>query len=136
MKDIGQLEQLIMLFGNGSQSSFANTIGIKQSTIATWLSRKNFAPERIKAALPQVDGNWLLTGEGNILLTDDDNGNNKTILSTQQNTNHGTQIIGENIENHTFNTEILKQQIASLQALLSEKERLINVLLNSQRRGQ
>lgn len=55
----------------------------------------------------------------------------KAVLTTRQNTNNGTQIIGENVENRNSDTEMLKQRIKDLQALLDEKERLIRVLLSS-----
>lgn len=128
MKDNGQLEQLIITFAKGNQSQFAKAMNTSQGTIGTWIARKIYAPERIKRAFPQVDGNWLLTGEGNMLLPD--SGNTKAVLATNQNTNHGTQIIGENVENRNCDTEMLKQRIKDLQALLDEKERLIKVLLS------
>lgn len=55
----------------------------------------------------------------------------KAVLTTRQNTNNGTQIIGESVENRNSETDMLKQRIADLQALLNEKERLIKVLLSS-----
>ena len=122
------LNTLILHFANGNQSRFARILGLSPSTVATWIARKIYAPERIKRAFPQVDGNWLLTGEGNMLLPD--SGNTKAVLATNQNTNHGTQIIGENVENRNCDTEMLKQRIKDLQALLDEKERLIKVLLS------
>lgn len=136
MKDLGQLEQLINEFGGGNQSSFARVSGILQSTINTWMARKNFAPERIKHALPQIDGNWLLTGEGEMLLPED--GSSSVHVSGHHNTaqvnssgslevsNYGTSDTSETEKD----VQLLKQEISSLNALLAEKERLINVLLD------
>lgn len=59
----------------------------------------------------------------------------KAVLTTRQNTNNGTQIIGESVENHNSETDMLKQRIADLQALLNEKERLIKVLLGNNKGG-
>ena len=135
MKDCGQLEHLINVFGNGSQIEFAKLSGLTQSTLATWKNRQTIAPERIKAAFPQVDGNWLLTGKGQMLLPNEDkssvqvNGHNNTtqITSSGNINNHKTP---ENESNSDINEiKLLRQEIASLRALLNEKERLINVLL-------
>lgn len=59
----------------------------------------------------------------------------KAVLTTHQNTNNGTQIIGESVENRNTETYMLKQRIADLQALLNEKERLIKVLLDNNKGG-
>lgn len=126
-KDI--VEQLLKHFAYGNQSQFARLLGCQQGVVAGWIRRNSIDPERIKRAFPQVDGNWLLTGEGNMLLEDEDI--TKAVLTTRQNTNNGTQIIGENVENRNSDTEMLKQRIKDLQALLDEKERLIRVLLSS-----
>ena len=136
MKDCGQLEQLIIVFAKGNQSSFARVSGIKASTIATWLARKNFDPERIKRALPQIDSNWLLTGEGEMLLPED--GGNTVHVSGHHNTaqvnssgilevsNYGSSEPPE----EDINLQMLKQEVSLLHALLAEKERLIKVLLD------
>lgn len=59
----------------------------------------------------------------------------KAVLTTHRNTNNGTQIIGESVENRNTETDMLKQCIADLQALLNEKERLIKVLLSNNKGG-
>ena len=136
MKNLGQLEQLIDAFRKGNQSSFAKTSGIKTSTIATWLARSNFDPERIKRALPQIDGNWLLTGEGDMLLPEE--GSSSVHVSGHHNTAQVNSSGSLEVSNYgaSDNSEaekdmqFLKQEISSLNALLAEKERLISVLLD------
>lgn len=135
MKDYGQLEQLINAFGNGSQIEFAKMSGLTQSTLATWKNRQTIAPERIKAAFPQVDGNWLLTGKGQMLLPEEGknsvqvNGhNNPTQITSSGNINNHKTIENEE-KKDVSEIQLLKQEIASLRALLNEKERLINVLM-------
>lgn len=136
MKDCGQLEQLIIAFAKGNQSLFAKQMGASQGTIGTWLARKIFDPERIKRAFPQVNGNWLLTGEGEMLLPEE--GSSSVHVSGHHNTaqvnssgslevsNYGASDTSETEKN----VQLLKQEISSLNALLAEKERLINVLLD------
>ena len=135
MKDCGQLEQLIIVFAKGNQSSFAKQMGASQGTIGTWLARKIFDPERIKRAFPQVDGNWLLTGEGEMLLPEE--GSSSVHVSGHHNTaqvnssgslevsNYGASELSEGNQN----LQLLKQENTALHALLVEKERLIKVLL-------
>lgn len=129
------LEQLIIHFAKGNQSLFARLLGLSQSTVGTWSVRKTFNAEQIKAVFPQVDGNWLLTGEGEMLLPDDQG-------TIQVGDHHNTTQINStgNIETtkssdnevitlqHTI--ELLQKDNAALHALLDEKERLIKVLLD------
>lgn len=129
------LEQLIIHFAKGNQSLFARLLGLSQSTVGTWSVRKTFNAEQIKAVFPQVDGNWLLTGEGEMLLPDDQG-------TIQVGGHHNTTQINStgNIETtqgrdneaitlqHTI--ELLQKDNDALHALLDEKERLIKVLLD------
>lgn len=131
----GILEQLIIHFAKGNQSLFARLLGLSQSTVGTWSVRKTFNAEQIKAVFPQVDGNWLLTGEGEMLLPDDQG----TIQvgghhNTTQINSTGNIETAQNSDNevitlqHTI--ELLQKDNAALHALLDEKERLIKVLLD------
>lgn len=135
MKDVGQLEQLIIAFAKGNQSKFAKAMNTSQGTIGTWISRKTFDPERIKRAFPQVDGNWLLTGEGEMLLPDDQGTiqvgghHNTTQINSTGNIETAQSIDNEVITlQHTI--ELLQKDNDALHALLDEKERLIKVLLD------
>lgn len=130
-----QLELLIKEFANGNQSQFGKCIGASQGTIGTWISRGNMNERRIKAAFPQVDGNWLLTGEGQMLLPNEDkssvqvNGhNNTTQITSSGNINNHKSLENESISD-TNEIKLLRQELTSLRTLLDEKERLINVLM-------
>lgn len=129
------LEQLIIHFAKGNQSLFARLLGLSQSTVGTWSVRKTFNAEQIKAVFPQVDGNWLLTGEGEMLLPDDQGTiqvgghHNTTQINSTGNIETAQGSDNEAISlQHTI--ELLQKDNAALHALLDEKERLIKVLLD------
>lgn len=129
------LEQLIIHFAKGNQSFFARLLGLSQSTVGTWSVRKTFNAEQIKAVFPQVDGNWLLTGEGEMLLPDDQGTiqvgghHNTTQINSTGNIETAKSSDNEVITlQHTI--ELLQKDNAALHALLDEKERLIKVLLD------
>lgn len=129
------LEQLIIHFAKGNQSLFARLLGLSQSTVGTWSVRKTFNAEQIKAVFPQVDGNWLLTGQGEMLLPDDQGTiqvgghHNTTQINSTGNMETAQSIDNEAITlQHTI--ELLQKDNDALHALLDEKERLIKVLLN------
>ena len=131
----GILEQLIIHFAKGNQSLFARLLGLSQSTVGTWSVRKTFNAEQIKAVFPQVDGNWLLTGEGEMLLPDDQGTirvgghHNTTQINSTGNIETAQSSDNEVITlQHTI--ELLQKDNAALHALLDEKERLIKVLLD------
>lgn len=129
------LEQLIIHFAKGNQSLFARLLGLSQSTVGTWSVRKTFNAEQIKAVFPQVDGNWLLTGEGEMLLPDDQGTiqvgghHNTTQINSTGNIETAQSSDNEVIKlQHAI--ELLQKDNAALHALLDEKERLIKVLLD------
>nr|DAU78162.1 MAG TPA: CI repressor [Caudoviricetes sp.] len=129
------LNTLILHFARGNQSQFARTLNLSPSTVATWVSRKTFNAEQIKAVFPQVDGNWLLTGEGEMLLPDDQGTiqvgghHNTTQINSTGNIETAQSIDNEAITlQHTI--ELLQKDNDALHALLDEKERLIKVLLD------
>ncbi len=131
----GILEQLIIHFSKGNQSLFARLLGLSQSTVGTWSVRKTFNAEQIKAVFPQVDGNWLLTGEGEMLLPDDQGTiqagghHNTTQINSTGNIETAQSSDNEVITlQHTI--ELLQKDNDALHALLDEKERLIKVLLD------
>lgn len=61
------LEQLINHFTNGNKSKFANLLGIKPQTINTWIARNGFDADLIYSKCEYVSGDWLLSGDGEML---------------------------------------------------------------------
>lgn len=131
----GILEQLIIHFAKGNQSLFARLLGLSQSTVGTWSVRKTFNAEQIKAVFPQVDGNWLLTGEGEMLLPDDQGtiqvgGHHNTTQKNSTGNIETAQSIDNEVITLQHTIELLQKDNDALHALLDEKERLIKVLLD------
>ena len=129
------LEQLIIHFAKGNQSLFARLLGLRQSTVGTWSVRKTFNAEQIKAVFPQVDGNWLLTGEGEMLLPDDQGtiqvgGHHNTTQINSTGNIETAQSSDNEVITLQHAIELLQKDNAALHALLDEKERLIKVLLD------
>ena len=64
------LEQLINYYTDGNKSKFANMLDVKPQTINTWLTRKTFDAELIYSKCDSVSGDWLLSGDGDMIKTD------------------------------------------------------------------
>ena len=114
---------------------FARLLGLSQSTVGTWSVRKTFNAEQIKAVFPQVDGNWLLTGEGEMLLPDDQGtiqvgGHHNTTQINSTGNIETAQSSDNEVITLQHAIELLQKDNAALHALLDEKERLIKVLLD------
>lgn len=52
-----------------TDSEFAKFLGLKQNTISSWKSRNSLDYDLIISKCDQINANWLLTGEGEMLLT-------------------------------------------------------------------
>jgi hypothetical protein len=46
---------------------FADFLGIPQATLANWHRRNTFDIDIVYGKCPEIDANWLLTGEGEML---------------------------------------------------------------------
>ena len=120
------LNTLILHFARGNQSRFARTLNLSPSTVATWVSRKTFDAIRIKAVFPQVDGNWLLTGEGEMLLPDDQGtiqvgGHHNTTQINSTGNIETAQSSDNEVITLQHAIELLQKDNAALHALLDEK---------------
>lgn len=60
------LNELKKHYGFNSDSEFASFLGIKPQTLSSWHSRNTFDIELLYAKCVNVDGNFLLTGRGEI----------------------------------------------------------------------
>ena len=65
------LEQLIEYYDNGNKSQYARRLGITPQGISTWIARNTFDSELIFAKCERINAEWLLTGEGPMLRSDE-----------------------------------------------------------------
>lgn len=61
------LNELKAYYGFGSDSDFADFLGISRQTLSSWHARNTFNIDLLYAKCVNVDGNFLLTGKGNIV---------------------------------------------------------------------
>lgn len=134
------LEQLVNHYSDGNKSMFARLLGVKPQTINTWLNRGSFDGELIYSKCYKVNGDWLLSGEGDMLKSNESKdsvkiGDGSTAAVNVSGTIHG----GQNVTTYPADQEIKNLRalldekeriIAEKDALLAEKERTIQILLN------
>lgn len=68
-----RLESMIDHYCAGKPTAFAKYLGVAPSTISSWLSRDTLDYDLIFAKCVEISPNWLLSGVGAMLKTDDAN---------------------------------------------------------------
>ena len=68
MEKKDMLLALIEHYSNGNKTQFAKILGISPQGLNTWISRNTFDAECIYSKCLNVSANWLLTGEGSMLV--------------------------------------------------------------------
>ena len=61
------INQIKLHLGIKTDSEFAEFLGVKQPTISTWRKRNTIDYDLIITKCNDIDANWLLTGEGEML---------------------------------------------------------------------
>lgn len=70
METMTKSEQLLALiehYSGGNKAKFAAKMGLKPSSIASWITRNTFDVDIIYAKCEHISAHWLLTGEGDML---------------------------------------------------------------------
>lgn len=62
-----RLNLLISHYSDGNKAQFAKMLGIRPQTINSWMLRNTYDAELIYAKCEGVSGDWLLSGEGEML---------------------------------------------------------------------
>ena len=105
MRKTDILESLINFYTDGNKARFAAKIGVKPQTINTWLVRDTFDVDAIYSNCEGVSGDFLLSGEGNILKTDRTDG-----ISSEE-------------------VERMKKEITELRAMLNKDSKTTEIAL-------
>ena len=88
-----RLEAIIAHYGDGKPSQFAKSLGVAPSTISSWLSRDTFDYELLFAKCENINSAWLLTGEGDMLLSS--SGDNQGSTKDEPRTNLPTTCLAQ-----------------------------------------
>ena len=62
-----RLEEIIRYYSDGKPTAFAKFLGVAPSTVSTWLSRDTFDYDLLFAKCEEINAEWLLSGEGEML---------------------------------------------------------------------
>lgn len=65
-----RLNALIAHFAEGNKSRFASKLGVSPQAISTWEKRNTFDAELIFTKCENINGTWLLSGLGEMLLNE------------------------------------------------------------------
>ena len=74
------IREIKLYLGVKNDTELADFLGIKQNTLSTWKSRNTMDYDLVISKCDFIDANWLLTGEGEMLKSD----NNTPIVAEPQ----------------------------------------------------
>ncbi len=119
-----RMELLVNERFGGNKSAFAKAIAVEPTTLSSYLGTKRRSKPSVDMVAKiimalNVDARWLLLGEKEAVVQV--NGGANQINGTGAHDN--THVV-------TADNAVLEERIKSLEALLQEKERLIQVLIN------
>ena len=128
-----RMEMLVNERFNGNKAAFAKAIAVEPTTMSSYLGNKRRSKPSVDMVTKivvslNVDARWLLTGE------EDEKHNNVSVGDNSD----GNVAIGShnsvgNVTTNAGDTAVLEERIKSLEALLAEKERLIQVLMEGRK---
>ena len=117
MDKTSMLEAIISYYTEGNKAKFACLLGVSPQTISAWGTRNTFDSELIYTKCIGISADWLLTGEGSMLRSD------QTQSSSSQNievvSNSGTPSI-----NDSFIYKMYKEKDEENRVLIRENGRL------------
>ena len=132
-----RLEALIDHYSNGNKSDFARMLGIKPQTINSWMSRDSYDIDLIYSICENLSADWLLTGEGKMLL---DESTNKV---TQHVTGSNNTFAGRDLTTSTADLPELiamtnqhQSTISDLVSTISKQQTTISELVHTVSRQQ
>lgn len=128
-----RMEMLVNERFNGNKAAFAKTIGLPPTGLSNYLGNKRRSKPSVDMVTKivvslNVDARWLLTGE-----EDDKRSNVSVGDNSDGNVAIGSHNSVGNVTTNAGDTAVLEERIKSLEALLAEKERLIQVLMEGRK---
>lgn len=121
------LQSLIDYYSDGVKSRFASKLNIKPQTINSWLKRDTFDPELIYSNCENISAAWLLSGDGDMLVSDLSNYSVAVIDSSVSGNSVVANKVNSLAQEPSSELPILRERVAALERLLAEKERLIQL---------
>ena len=113
------LKKLIFEIGDSKKITFAAELGTSHQNLSRWCTNANFGVksiERLKSLYPNVDLNWLFTGNGEMFITEQ---------HTKECENHYQVSHMKKIESQLIRqTEMIKEMNDTLESLKSQIEML------------
>lgn len=109
-----------------SQADFAEIVGISKTQFSEMVTGKRKISERtihkIVSSLPEINENWLLTGEGNMLKDEASSSNYSPAIAE----NHSTAVSGyKNVVNSDPTIMMLLEEIAAQRKLTENSQKAL-----------
>lgn len=127
-----RLECICSSLFNGNKSAMAKAIGLQPTGLSNYLGNKRRSKPNVDmiANLVQfcrIDAFWLLTGEGEMLSTDNSQRSVAVVSSTISENSVVANKVNSLAQEPSSELPILRERVAALERLLAEKERLIQL---------
>lgn len=74
-----QVNALISYFSNGNKTAFASKLGLRPQSINNWIARNTFDADLIFSKCDGISAEWLLTGEGDMLVSESEDKNKNSV---------------------------------------------------------
>lgn len=116
------LNEIMKFYGFDSRKQFADKIGISPQNAYTWFKRGIFDAEAIFASCPEISGDWLLSGEGEI---------RRCVSQTINGGSHNANVAGNltsGLDKESF--ELFKEQQKIAAKAQEQSDRLIAIIEN------